>query len=314
MPVLSLENRYSNQLNSVLNFAHANGDKLLQLDNLADKACLSKFHFSRIFQEYIGEPPVSFLRRIRLEKAASLLKHDCHFSILEVALRCGFSSPQLFSRMFGAKFGYSPKQFRSNHLVHLEDSSSSGYVTNIREGFNQICMETNTSITEDQIDIVTLPPTRVAYVRSIGRYGGCDDIGNAMIAIQHWAARHNLWTSTSEIMGISWDYSSITPVGLCRYDACVAIPPFISKPTGASLQTIPGGCYATTKVPYRHPRDLTRIWWWFSLTIKSSIKFVHFKPSLTIGPWYEIYKSVDEGKYPVIELYVKLEPIGNSHR
>ena len=307
MPVLSLENRYSNQLNNVLNFAHANGDKRLQLDDLADRACLSKFHFTRVFHEYVGESPVSFLRRIRLEKAASLLKHDRHFSILEVALRCGFSTPQLFSRLFGDRFGVSPNQFRSNHLSRLEDSSSTGYEATIRSNFNEICTGTKTSITDNQINIVTLQPTRVAYVRSIGRYGGCGNIGNAMIAIQNWAEEHELWTENSNIIGISWDYSSITPTGLCRYDAGVTVPPSFSRPSGVSMQMIPGGFYATAKIPYRQPSDLTRIWWWFSQTIKSSDRFLHFDPALSVGPWYEIYRSEKENEYPVIELYARLE-------
>lgn len=308
MPVLSLENRYSDKINRALNYAHANGDKQLQLANLADMACLSKFHFTRVFQDTIGESPVSFLRRIRLEKAASLIKHDNHLPILEVASRCGFSTPQLFSRVFGNKFGFAPGQFRDNHLNHLEDCRRAGYANPIQNNFNQICAETNSTITESQIDIVRLPPTRVAYVRSIGRYGGCGDISNAMDAVQSWAEQQELWSATSEIIGISWDYSSITPVGLCRYDACVPVPITFPRSSSVSFQSIPGGMYATAKIPYRDPSDLTKIWWWFSLMVKTSARFAGYNPSLSVGPWYEIYKSKGEVEFPIIELYVYLKP------
>lgn len=312
MPVLSLENRYSDKINNVLNYAHANGDKQLQLGDLADKACLSKFHFTRVFQDTIGESPVSFLRRIRLEKAASLIKNDIHLPIFEIALRCGFSTPQLFSRVFGDRFGYSPAQFRENRLNHVEDSSRTGYANSILDDFFQICSETSASVTEGQITLVKLLPTRVAYVRSIGRYGGCGDISKAMDAIQCWAEQNELWNATSEIIGISWDYSSITPVGLCRYDACVPVPITFPRSSSVSFQAIPGGMYATAKIPYRVPSDLTKIWWWFSLIIKTSARFKNFDPSLTVGPWYEVYKSGSVADFPVIELYVYLKPVDGS--
>ena len=102
MPVLSPRNRYANQLNNVLNFAHANGDKTLRLEQLASRACLSKYHFTRIFGDCLGESPARFLRRIRLERAACLLKQERQLSIADVSWRCGFSTPQLFSRVFSA--------------------------------------------------------------------------------------------------------------------------------------------------------------------------------------------------------------------
>ena len=308
MPLLSFENRYSNRLNRVLNYAHANGHRTLRLEHLADRANLSKFRFARVFHDCVGESPVRFLRRIRLEKAASLLKHEGQYSVSDVASRCGFSTPQLFSRVFGDRFGVSPNQFRIDHFDRMEDRSSTGYVNAIRNNFNDICAATNASITDDQIDVVNLLPTTVAYVRSIGSYGGCRNIGDAMVSIRKWAEQHELWTANSKIIGISWDYSSITPAGLCRYDAGVTVPSVFRSCRDVSMQTIPGGIYATAKFPYRRPSDLPKIWWWFSLTIKSSERFRKFKPALSVGPWCEVYRSSKEDDYPMIELFTRLKP------
>jgi AraC family transcriptional regulator len=50
-----------------------NMDRSFTLEELADIANFSKFHFSRIFWAITGETPFAFLMRIRMEKAAPLL-------------------------------------------------------------------------------------------------------------------------------------------------------------------------------------------------------------------------------------------------
>lgn len=299
------DSRYSDRLNQVMNFAHANSHRNLQLDQLANIACLSKYHFTRIFRHQVGESPISFLKRTRLEKAASLLKNEPGLSILDIALNCGFSSNQLFSRNFGDSYNSCPKQFRFNHQHALEDRSSTGYRSLMYKRFEELGLEKNLQLSAEKIEILNLPPTRVAYIRNIGSYGGCDGISSAMKVIRNWARTVELWAGNSEIIGVSWDFSSITPEDKCRYDACVPITYNFSNQAGVSLQTIPGGIYAVARIPYNQPKDLIPIWKWFSLTIESSPKFNRYKAGLYIGPWYEVYRSGSNGG-PVIELYVQL--------
>ncbi len=83
-------NRHVNRLNHVLNFAHNNWDKDLNLDLLAHIACISKYHFIKLFHEHSGETPIGFLKRIRLENAAHWLSYRREFSINNTALNCGF--------------------------------------------------------------------------------------------------------------------------------------------------------------------------------------------------------------------------------
>ncbi len=312
MSVLSYDGRYSNRLNRVLNYVHRHDEKNLQLDSLADLACLSKYHFARVFQDVIGESPVSFLKRTRLEKAASMIKYEYDLPILEIALRCGFSNSQLFSRKFGDHFGLCPRQYRIDHRNRLEDQSGSGFIQSIHGIFDDICINNNVLISADIIDLVQLAPTQVAYVRSLGSYGGCDNIGKAEVDLENWALEHELCTESSSIIGISWDYSSITPSGMCRYDVCVPVPMDYVNNSGISLQTIPGGMYARARFPYSHFGELVSIWSWFYLMVASSDKFKNFKTDFTIGPWYEIYKPYCDDSGDVVELYAYLPPMGTN--
>jgi len=66
------------------------------LDELAALACLSKFHFLRVFAEAFGETPLAMARRIRLESAIRALKSGA--PLPSVARQAGFRSLNAFRR------------------------------------------------------------------------------------------------------------------------------------------------------------------------------------------------------------------------
>ncbi len=215
MSVLSPENRNSHRINVALNFAQANFHLNLKLDSLADAACLSKYYFVRLFHDQVGESPVSFLKHIRLERAACLLSYAHNRAIHDVALDCGFSSSQLFARSFADKFGCCPRKYRSAYQFN-----SPANIDCLLKRFQ------DEGITYNQIDIVKTAPIRVAYVRNIGSYfgsGGNAGTREAVDSIIKWAKSHELWRENKKIIEVSWDYSSTTPDILCRYDACIPI-------------------------------------------------------------------------------------------
>jgi AraC-like DNA-binding protein len=83
----------------------------LTLDDIARSACLSPFHFHRVFKAVFHETPHEYLRRRRLERAARLLR-ETESPVTEICLDSGFESPGSFSALFRARFGASPREFR----------------------------------------------------------------------------------------------------------------------------------------------------------------------------------------------------------
>jgi transcriptional regulator GlxA family with amidase domain len=79
----------------------------LSVDDLARAAGMSRFHFSRLFREQIGEAPYQHLLRIRIARAAELLRHHRR-SVTEAALEVGFQDLGRFSRVFRAQIGCLP--------------------------------------------------------------------------------------------------------------------------------------------------------------------------------------------------------------
>src|SRR5262249_43289775 len=74
----------------------------------AREACISTFHFHRVFTRLFDMTPHEYVTRIRMEVAADLLKSRQDLTVTEVADRVGFASPTSFSRLFLRKFGVSP--------------------------------------------------------------------------------------------------------------------------------------------------------------------------------------------------------------
>lgn len=86
-------------------------DRHVLLSDVAREACLSPYHFHRVFTRAFSETPHRYLTRQRMEKARALLARKDR-SITEVCLESGFESTGTFSSLFRRHFGVSPREFR----------------------------------------------------------------------------------------------------------------------------------------------------------------------------------------------------------
>jgi AraC-like DNA-binding protein len=81
----------------------------LDLHNISDEACFSKFHFIRLFRKIYGKTPHQYLIAVRIEKAKMLLGKDTPVS--EVCYTVGFESISSFSGLFRRLVGLSPSAY-----------------------------------------------------------------------------------------------------------------------------------------------------------------------------------------------------------
>jgi AraC family transcriptional regulator len=100
------------RLSRAADYLYTHHDRNLSLDELAGVACLSKFHFLRLFKIAFGRSPHQFLIGIRLEKARQLLGSS-PLPIADLALRVGFPDPSSFSRAFYQAHRVYPTAYRS---------------------------------------------------------------------------------------------------------------------------------------------------------------------------------------------------------
>src|SRR5258708_10964734 len=107
---------YTQRINRVIDYLRGNLDRQVKLEELAKVACFSEFHFHRIFGAVSGETLNNFANRLRLEKAARLLRFSDQ-SIIDLALECGFSSSSTFSRAFQKAYSIAPSRFRKSGTI-----------------------------------------------------------------------------------------------------------------------------------------------------------------------------------------------------
>jgi AraC-like DNA-binding protein len=103
-------------------FLHANLDRRVSVAEAAREACLSPFHFHRIFAALHGVTPHRYVTRLRLERACALLRATDE-DVATVAFRCGFESLGSFTTLFTRTFGVSPARFRRNGETSRGDAA-----------------------------------------------------------------------------------------------------------------------------------------------------------------------------------------------
>lgn len=92
-------------------FLHANLDRGIAIADAAREACLSPFHFHRLFANFHGVTPHRYLTQLRIARARALLRSGSR-TVAEVATACGFTSLGSFTTLFTREVGVSPARFR----------------------------------------------------------------------------------------------------------------------------------------------------------------------------------------------------------
>jgi len=83
----------------------------INLDRLAGRVGLSKFHFHRLFKKATGVSPSRYHTNLRMDVARRLLR-ESRKSVVAVALEVGYANPSHFAQLFRRETGLSPSDYR----------------------------------------------------------------------------------------------------------------------------------------------------------------------------------------------------------
>lgn len=83
-------------------------DPDLSLDDMAKTACVSRFHFIRIFKDTLGLTPMQYLAATRMEAAMRLIQSCRKMTISEVADTVGYIDRAAFTRAFKRRYKIAP--------------------------------------------------------------------------------------------------------------------------------------------------------------------------------------------------------------
>ena len=235
---MPLHRSYTARVNRVMDHIEAHLHETLDLRALAGIAQLSPFHFHRLFQALTGETLADRVRRRRLEVAAGRLLMRADSTALEIALDVGFNSAEAFTRAFRAHFGVTPTSWRrGGYLAWAERHAVA--LRKIRQGDRKAYQAVMDAFLQDpelwppghvprakgdkmDVEIKTLPDTRVAYLRHVGPYGD-SGIAAAWQRFAAWCGQAGLMQPRRRMFGVCLDDPTITPPEKCRYDCAVEV-------------------------------------------------------------------------------------------
>lgn len=298
---------YVSRINKVMDYLDSNLDKPLNLGVLAEVANFSPFHFHRIFTCLTGEPVNSFVRRIRIQKAASLLVSNPDMPISDIIYRCGFGSPSVFSRVFKGFFEMSPTQYREqNKFPFSKNSQTHGKISKKLNGDNiyfYSIEHLNTVIMNTKIEVREMPVLRLVYCRHTGAY---NQIGIAYGKLMKWAgARGLLRNPEVKTVTVYHDDPAVTPENQVRQSACITVTTEVKTEGEFGNMYLPGGKYAVGRFEISEPE--------FAQSWDSMCAFLvdsGFQPDDRNA--YELYHN-DHEQHPqrkfIVDLCIPVKPL-----
>src|SRR5262245_30912742 len=175
---------YQERLNRVIGFIHDHLDEEIDLNRLADVACLSPYHWHRIYHAINGETVAVTVRRLRLHRAAGFLANTA-MPIETIAEKSGYGSVAAFTRAFTTDYGMPPAQYRKDggHAKFLAQMHADH-----GDGF--------------EVTIKTVPAMRLAAMDHRGSYM---QIGRAFEPLFGWFAARGLLGSATRSIGVYYD-------------------------------------------------------------------------------------------------------------
>jgi len=105
------------RLARAVEYLEQHSSESLTLEELARVACMSKYHFCRLFKKHFGIGLMQYLMNLRIKKTLSLLMGS-DLPVTLVALKAGFREMSEFNRQFKKVTGITPTAFRKLRTAH----------------------------------------------------------------------------------------------------------------------------------------------------------------------------------------------------
>lgn len=242
-----LHSDYISRINKTFDYIEKHLGEPMTLEELAQVAHFSKYHFNRIFHSIVGETPFQFIQRVRIEKAAMMISTRKGESISAIAQQCGITDISVFSRNFRHYFKMSASAYRSKKR---DNSHSGGEATNSGQQVSNSSQQVSNSGQSDKrsvpyfcpelqtikwrtnmklnqsVEVKEFPKMTVAYIRHTGPYQGDDKlfegIWNRLFA---WAGPRGLIGGKDfRSLVIYHDDPNVTIGDKLRMSVCITVP------------------------------------------------------------------------------------------
>jgi AraC family transcriptional regulator len=231
---------YENRLRRVSAYIHDHLDEDLDMERLAEIACMSSYHWHRIYRAIHGETLAATVKRLRLHRAAGDIVRT-GLSVSEIARRSGYPNLQSFNRIFKSVYGMPPARYR-------------------KEGSHTEFEPSPYGKTKAMFDVTLrkIEPISLVGVRHTGSYMQISKAFETLFGTLH---ARGLAKPEMRMIGVYFDDPDIVPGKKLRSIACVVSDGSISAEAPLEPFTLDGGEYGVLrhKGPYA---DMYKAYQW----------------------------------------------------
>lgn len=248
---------YISKINLVQDYIENNLDKELTLDKLSKLANFSPYHFHRLFKKHTKESLYSYIKRLRLEKAAFLLLTDKKQSITQIANNVGFANQASFAKAFKKYFSTSASDYKlheseySNNSKNGQIKGNNGKDYNENDVYNDIENKINDAyeiletIKPYKMCVKNVPSREVIYVRHTGKYKLDTDLFTKLFnKLYKWAFARDLVNYETNWLVLYHDIGNSTEDNKLRMSVCMTVDKSVIVEDEIGKTSISGGKYA----------------------------------------------------------------------
>lgn len=228
----STKDSYFKRIDRVVGFLSDQVDQSPSLEDLADVAAISPFHFHRVYRAVTGETPSGTLRRLRLAKACGLLQAT-EKPVTEIAFDVGYDTSQSLAKALKDVTGHSASELRAD-----------------RELLGTILKALSTAPGNEDtpadlnVKVVSTAPFKVIASRHVG---APEKLFMAYGEFFNWAERTGLAESLQGIYGIPIDDPRQENQDAIRFDACFDFGAEAKAEAPYAARQLGGGLYAVVR-------------------------------------------------------------------
>lgn len=229
----STQKSYIERIDRVIDYLSEQVEGAPSLEDLANVAAISPFHFNRVFRAMTGETPSATVRRLRLARAATLLKSTSK-PVTEIAFDVGYETSQSFSKAFREATGFSASDLRA------APEKLEAVIKNLAAPKPSL-RKSDTSL---DVKVVSVEPFKVIAARHLGPHKGLFKAYGEFFA---WAEKSGLVESFKGIYGIPVDDPRGVPENECRFDCCFDFGADVKPGDGYREKFLGDGLYAVVR-------------------------------------------------------------------
>lgn len=236
---------YIHRINKVQDYIEQNLEKTMSVEELADVAGFSQYHFSRIFKSILNETLAHYVNRIRLENALFLLAHRSDLNMTNIAYEVGFTDSAIFSRAFRNYYGVAPSEYRRDYSKNCKEPV---FISEYNKEAAEKRWVDNPFLENSGITLENMEEKQAVYVRHTGTYETlAKEYAGLMQKLFIGAQKQQLLADGENwVLAIYHDNPEFGEQEQFRTSLCLTVPKHLQakEADGLGVMQLKGGLYA----------------------------------------------------------------------